>query len=55
MYATSQDYAQENIEMPYNDAKKMMREHCIEWSDLVEEFGEKELYNTKEVLSWLGY
>ena len=34
---------------------RLLDDHQVEWSDLIEDLGDKQEYTAEEVMGWLGY
>ena len=55
MNQTSQEFIKENKTITKSHAIAICETNYSSEKDMVEEFGNKEYYNTKKLLMWLGY
>lgn len=54
-YDTSQDFIEDNKTITLKTALRLIKRHNIEVSGFYKECGEKENYNTEEIIRWMGY
>jgi hypothetical protein len=52
---TSWDYADEEPTVSRKTAQQIVRNIFGNWAEFVEDMGDKEVYETADVLGWCGY
>jgi uncharacterized DUF497 family protein len=50
-----EEVLEEGIEVDRDEVKCECRKHGVEFADLVEELGDKDIYFSRDVMLWLGY
>ncbi len=49
------EFAQVNPRIDIEAARKIVENHGLHWDDFLDDLGTQAMYDTKNLLDWLGY